>query len=397
MNRRVVIYVFLIVVLLSFSIVGTSCDFIKGATPNTPSTKLEGGLPPEFGILTEALNTLSETYVDKGKLDLQKLSQGAVKGMLEAVGDPYTGYVNPESHKEEMASFAGKFEGIGAVLGVSEGQLVIVSPFSDSPAEKAGIKAGDKIMKVDDQPASKMTPVEASQKIRGKAGTSVKLLVQHQGDTELIEIEIVRAEIPLESVLLEMRGDIAYIRITQFLQTTGADLQKNLRDAIGKGAKGVVLDLRNNPGGILDGAVDVTSQFLLRGIVVEVVDGEGMHGQLRVKSGGVATNVPLILLVNGGSASASEIVAGALQDSGRAKLAGSKTYGKGSVQRIINLSDGSGLHITTAHWFTPNGRPIDGVGITPDFPLELEGDKLVDWAIDYLKSQVTAELVPASV
>jgi len=340
---------------------------------------------------------LSETYVDKDKLDAKTLSQGAVKGMLEALDDPYTGYIDPESHKDEMAGFEGRYQGIGAVLGSTEGQLVIVSPFSGSPAEKAGLKTGDKILKINDEDASKMPPVEASQKIRGEAGTSVRLLIQHEGETESIDVEIVRAEIPLESVSVEMRGDIAHIRISQFLRPTGGDLRDALEEVIGKGAKGIVLDLRNNPGGTLDGAIDVTSQFLLRGIVADVVDGDGNHASLRVRPGGVATNLPLVVLVNDGSASASEIVAGALQDYGRAKLAGSKTFGKGSVQKVLTLEDGSGLHVTAAHWFTPNGKPINGVGITPDFQLDLEGEKLVDWAVDYLQSQVNANLTTASV
>jgi carboxyl-terminal processing protease len=369
LKRSIVIYGLLIVVLFPFSILGTGCDFIKGKVPSELISKSDTGLPPEFSIVAESWQMLSDTYVDKDKLDAKKLSQGAVKGMLEALDDPYTGYIDPESHKDEMAGFEGKYQGIGAVLGSTEGQLVIVSPFSDSPAERAGLRAGDKILKINDEDASKMLPVEASQKIRGEAGTSVKLLIQHEGETESIEVEIVRAEIPLESVSVEMHGDIAHIRISQFLRPTGGDLRDALKEVIEGGGKGIVLDLRNNPGGTLDGAIDVTSQFLLRGIVADVVDGDGNHASLRVRPGGEATNVPLIVLVNGGSASASEIVAGALQDYGRAKLAGSKTFGKGSVQKVLTLDDGSGLHITAARWFTPNGNPINGVGITPDFQL----------------------------
>jgi carboxyl-terminal processing protease len=192
-----------------------------------------------------------------------------------------------------------------------------------------------------------------------------------------------------------MRGDIAYIRITQFLKSTGGELQDVLKDAIGEGAKGIVLDLRNNPGGLLNASADVASQFLAMGLVAKVVDDEGRESQVPVKRGGIATNLPLIVLVNQGSASASEIVAGALQDYGRAKLAGGQTFGKGSVQLVRDLSDGSALHITAYRWLTPFGRPIDGVGLTPDFPLKLEDEELVDWAIDYLKGQIKAELLPA--
>jgi carboxyl-terminal processing protease len=191
-----------------------------------------------------------------------------------------------------------------------------------------------------------------------------------------------------------MRDDIAYIRLTQFLKSTGAELQDVLKDAIDKGAKGIVLDLRNNPGGLLNASVDVASQFLAMGVVAKVVDSEGNESLVQVKRGGIATHLPLIVLVNGGSASASEIVAGALQDYGRAKLAGSQTFGKGSVQIVRDLSDGSALHITSYRWLTPFGRPIDGVGLTPDFVPELEDEELVDWAIDYLKGQIKTELLP---
>jgi len=397
LNRHITLYAILIV-LLSFSLVfSPSCDLIKGKLPVQQALNSNTDLPPEFDILSESWLKLSETYVDKDKLDAEKLSQGAVKGMLEALDDPYTGYIEPESHKMEMAGFSGKYEGIGAVLGTAEDQLVIVSPFSGSPAENAGLKAGDKILKIDGEDAAKMTPFEASQKIRGEAGTPVKLLIQHEGETESIEVEIIRAEIPLESVFVEMHGDIAHIRITQFLRPTGDDLRTALKDVIAKGTKGIILDLRNNPGGTLDGAIDVASQFLLRGIVADVIDGNGNHSPLRVKPGGVATNLPLIVLVNEGSASASEIVAGALKDYGRAKLAGTKTFGKGSVQRVVTLEDGSGLHITAARWFTPNGEPINGVGIAPDFALDLEGDELVDWAVNYLQSQINTALVSVNV
>jgi len=351
-------------------------------------------LPPEFDILAEAWQQLSEDYVDKSKLDPEKLSQGAVKGMMEALDDPYSGYVDPKLKELEMAELSGKFEGIGAVISIRDEQLTVVAPIADSPAEKAGIMAGDKILEVDGQPTSKMTLIDATLKIRGPKGTSVKLLVLHEGESEPVEIQIVRGEIKLESVSLEMRDDIAYIRLTQFLKSTGGELRDSLKDAIDKGARGIILDLRNNPGGLLNASVDVASQFLAMGLVAKVVDAEGMESMVAVERGGIATHLPLVVLVNQGSASASEIVAGALQDYGRAKLAGSQTFGKGSVQIVRDLSDGSALHITSYHWLTPLGRPIDEVGLTPDFVLELEDDELVDWAIQYLKDQIKTELLP---
>jgi carboxyl-terminal processing protease len=316
--------------------------------------------------------------------------------MLEALDDPYTSYVDPEGHKLELAALEGKFQGIGAVITIKDEVLTVISPIADSPAEAAGIVSGDKVLEVDGEPTSEMTLIQATLKIRGPANSSVNLLVLHPDTEEPVEIEIIRAEIKLDSVVAEMKGDIAYIRISQFLKSTGNDLRDTLSEAMDNGAKGVILDLRDNPGGVLDATVDVVSQFLLRGIVVDAVDGQGRHNQLRVRPGGVATSTPLVVLVNGGSASASEIVAGALQDYGRAKLAGSKTFGKGSVQVVRELKDGSSVHITMAKWFTPKGNPIDGTGLTPDFSLDEEGDDLVNWAIDYLNKQISVQLPAAA-
>ncbi|MBM3119104.1 MAG: S41 family peptidase [Chloroflexi bacterium] len=403
--KRDTILVALAVLLLVFPVFGVGCDFVNekllpDLSPKKQvslSSNVNTELPPEFSILAEAYKRLSEDYVDKSKLDPKKLSQGAVKGMIEALDDPYSSYVDPKSHELELTNFEGKFEGIGAVISMKDKQLTIVSPIVGSPAEKAGVKAGDKILKIDGESTAKMTLIEATTKIRGPKGTPVNLVVLHPGETEPVEIEIVRDEIKLESVVLEMRDDIAYVRITQFLKSTGGDLDAALKGAIKQGARGIVLDLRNNPGGLLNAAMDVASEFLAMGLVAKVVDDEGRESQVPVKRGGIATNLPLIVLVNEGSASGSEIVAGALQDYGRAKLAGSQTFGKGSVQTVRELSDGSALHITTYRWFTPLGRPIDSVGLTPDFVLELKDEELVDWAIDYLKKQISASLLFARI
>ncbi len=402
--RRVSTFVVLTIVLLLIPVSGICCKPVgEVPLPGLPQPlapvpfSSKGGieLPPEFGILAEAYKLLSEDYVDKSKLDPKKLSQGAVKGMMEALDDPYSSYVDPKAHKLAMSDLEGKFEGIGAVISIRDKQLTIISPIAGSPAERAGIRAGDKILKINGEPTTKMTLIEATTKIRGPKGTKVTLVILHPDETEPVEIEVIRDEIKVESVVFEMRGDIAYIRITQFLRSTGGDLNAALKSAIRKGARGIVLDLRNNPGGLLNVAVDVASEFLAMGLVAKVVDDEGKESQVPVKRGGIATQLPLIVLVNEGSASGSEIVAGALQDYGRAKLAGTKTFGKGSVQTVRELSDGSALHITTYRWLTPLNRPIDGVGLTPDFVLELKDEALVDWAIDYLRKLIGAGLLLA--
>ena len=398
-KRNVPVIVAFMAVLFSFPIFGVGCDIAIGELPSDVAPEADANrtpepnttLPPEFDIIAETWRMLSEVYVDKERLDPETLSQGAVRGMIEALDDPYSVYVDPATHELELTGLTGKYQGVGAYIGIREEQLIIIAPLADSPAEKADIRAGDKILEIDGEPTSELTLIEATLKIRGPKNTSVRLLILHEEDSEPVEIEIVRGEIELESISVEMHGDIAYIRIAQFLRSTGSDLRAALEHVIDEGADGIVLDLRNNPGGLLNAAIEVASQFLAAGTVVDVVDSEGNHSPLAVKGGGIATHLPLIVLVNNGSASGSEIVAGALQDYGRAKLAGSQTFGKGSVQLIRDLKDGSAVHLTTARWFTPSGKPIEGVGLTPDFLLELEDEELVDWAIDYLKKQATAD------
>jgi carboxyl-terminal processing protease len=413
-KRAVPVSLVLAILLLILPVLGDGCTFInekvipgirsietgKPAETNNlvpqVAPNVDVKLPADFNVLSEAWRALNDNYVDKSKLDPKKLSEGAVRGMMQSL-DQFSSYADPETHKLEMSNLEGKFEGIGAVISMKDNQLTVVSPVADSPAEKAGIKPGDKILEIDGQRTSTMSLIEATFKIRGAAGTTVKLLVLHEGENEPVEIPIVRAEITGKSVSLEMHDDIAYIKITQFLQSTGGDLQSALTEAIGKGARGVVLDLRNNPGGLLISSADVASQFLAMGLVAKVVDDTGNESVVPVKAGGIGTHLPMVVLVNNGSASASEIVAGALQDYGRAKLIGSQTFGKGSVQIIHNLSDGSALHITAYKWLTPFGRPIDGVGLTPDIVSDLKDEALVDWAVQYLKDSIKAELLEFAV
>jgi carboxyl-terminal processing protease len=284
-----------------------------------------------------------------------------------------------------MSSLSGKYYGIGAYVGQRDGQLSIIAPIASSPAEKAGLKPGDKILEINGVTTKGMNVSEAALTIQGPKGTPIKLMILREGKDEPFAIEITRDEIKIETVSSKLIDSVAYIRLSQFMSASNNELNSALKDAIDKKAKGIILDLRNNPGGLLDSAVAVASQFLAQGTVVDVVDNEGKHSPISVKHGGIATSVPLVLLVNNGSASASEVVAGALQDYGRAKLIGKQTYGKGSVQIIRNLSDGSAIHITMAKWYTPLGRPINGVGLTPDIKSDLEGDDLVNFAVDFLK------------
>jgi carboxyl-terminal processing protease len=396
--RTKIAVIALLIFLLSFSASCTTIsDIVEKFSPEKKTTSdWSSELPPDFNLLVDAWKMVNKNYVDKDKLDAKKLSQGAVKGMIDALGDPHSAYVDPDLYKLEVSSLRGKYTGIGAYVGVRDKQLTIISPMVGSPAEQAGIKPGDKVLEINGKTTEGMSSTEAALTIQGPAGTSIKLLLLREGETKPFEVSIVRREITVKSVNWEKKDRIGYIQLTGFQQQTDSELLSALKSLMAEGVDGIVLDLRNNPGGLLASAVLVASQFIRDGVVVDVVDGAGNHSPERVRGNGVATDLPLVVLMNNGSASASEVVAGALQDYGRAKIAGKKSYGKGSVQMITNLKDGSALHLTVARWYTPKGRPIDGVGLTPDFPLELEGADLVDWAVNYLKNLIPAKaMLPA--
>jgi len=372
--RNIVIPILLVVSLaLSF---GAGCALGLGTSPG-PSQGLD--------VIEQAWNIIFRDYVDKDRLSASTLSQAAIEGMIEAIDDPYTSYLNAEDYRLSLTSLEGEFGGIGAHVTVKDEQLTIIAPIAGSPADEAGIRAGDIIVEVDGQPTAEMSLAEAVLKIRGPEGTSVRLLILHQGDTEPEEIEITRAKIELPSVRFEMRGDIAYINITHFSRRTSEELSLVLESVIQQMATGIILDLRSNPGGSLEAVVDTASYFLKEGVVVNVVDNQEKQTALEVEPNGVTIDLPLVVLVDNYSASGSEVLAGALQDYGRATIAGTKTHGKGSVNILRPLKDGSGLYITTARWLTPNGRLIEGEGLYPDYELELVGEDAIQWAIDYLR------------
>jgi carboxyl-terminal processing protease len=342
--------------------------------------------PPQLdlNLIERAWNIIQLDYVDKSKIDANKLTQGAIKGMVEALDDPYTSYLDTTAYELWVRSMEGKFEGIGAYVEEKDKQITIVAPIAGSPAEEAGLRSGDVILEINGKSTEGMSLIEAVLNIRGPTGTSVTLGVLHQGETEPQEISIMRTEIELPSVSFEMKGDTAYIKITYFSERTAQELTPILEDMTG--ATGIILDLRNNPGGLLETVIDVAGFFLREGVVVDVVDNQGKHTAYRVKPSKLVTDLPMVVLVNGYSASGSEVLTGALQDYGRATIAGSKTFGKGSVDVLRQLSDGSALYITTARWLTPNGRLIEGKGLPPDYELA-EDEDAVQWAIDFLKSQ----------
>jgi carboxyl-terminal processing protease len=352
-------------------------------------------LPADFDLLSEVWQLLTEDYVNIEDLDPAELSKGAVEGMLEALGDPYTAYI--ESHEMGLSDLEGSFEGVGAYVSMEDGQLTVVSPITGGPAEREGIRANDMILEVDGESTADMSLMEAIMKIRGPQGSTVTLTILHEGETDPIEISIVREEIQLESVYLDVLPEnIAHLQITHFEADTTGEFTSALSDAIDAGVSGIILDLRGNPGGYLHIVVDIADEFLDGGMVLYEADDEGnVIDEYPATAGGMATEIPVVVLVDGGSASGSEVLAGALRDNGRATIIGTTTYGKGSVNILRPLSDGSGLYITIARWLTPDHHLIEGIGLVPDIEVELTGEDIdggldtqLEYAIEYLQSHL---------
>ena len=320
-------------------------------------------------IFTEVLRQIEENYVEEE--NAQDLIYGAIKGMVHNL-DPHSSFMTKDEHRELMMETKGSFTGIGIEMTVREGVLTVVSPIEDTPAFKVGIKAGDRIVGIEGAPTKDMTMIEAVKRIRGPKGTKVNLTVARKGE-KLLKFSIIRDVIPLLSVRHHLvPPDIGYVRISNFQSSTTADLETSLEEMErDRTLNGLLIDLRNNPGGLLSQAIDVADLFLDSGVIVST---KGRRNSQNIKATArksrTVRTYPIIVLVNGGSASASEIVAGALQDNKRAIILGTRTFGKGSVQTILPLSDGAGLRLTTARYYTPSGRSIQSSGIIPDIELE---------------------------
>jgi carboxyl-terminal processing protease len=327
----------------------------------------------DFGIFWDAWNKVTANYV--GTVDYQKMVYGAVKGMVDSLGDPYSVFMEPSETQSFMEDLSGQVSGIGAELDVVDNQLTVISPIIGSPAEKAGLKPQDQILKINNESTDGMSLDTAVSKIRGKAGTKVTLTINRSGFESPQTLEITRENIQIKSVNWEIKSDnVAYIQISQFGDDTSDLMQQAAKEINDKHPKAIILDLRNNPGGYLDKAVDVASLFMPSGVVVQEKDKNGNITEEKTTLEPILQSYKVIVLVNGGSASASEIVAGALQDAGRATLVGEKTFGKGSVQDLENLAGGATLKITVAKWLTPKGRTIDKVGLEPDVTITLTED-----------------------
>jgi carboxyl-terminal processing protease len=333
----------------------------------------------DFGLFWEVWNKMEEKYVDKKKLDAQKMYYGAIKGMVATVEDPYTFFLTPDENKKSKDDLGGRFEGIGAQLGMKNNLIVIISPLKDSPAMKAGLLSGDIIVKVDGQSTQRWTLNQTVGKIRGPGGTSVKLTVNRGGDEK--EFTIKRETIKVDSVEQTIESyngkTVGVIKINQFGETTNSEWDKAVATIAQKyrngEIKGLVLDLRDNPGGYLESSVYIASEFLPQGKLVvkqqSTIEGERDY---MVTRQGILQDIPMVTMINGGSASAAEILSGALRDHKRSVLVGEKSFGKGSVQEALDLSQGAGLHVTVAKWILPNGDWIHGKGIMPAIQVKNE-------------------------
>ncbi len=378
-KRHLAVYFFIIFLLVSFGIgiwtgkvlysgkkETTYVDVVNRDTPDTKSL--------DFSLFWRVWDTVAAKAY-KQPVDQEKMFYGAIKGLVSSLGDPYSSFLDPAETKEFNKELAGTLEGIGIEIGIKKQKLTVIAPIEGTPADQAGLRAGDWILKIGDEPTVDMTLDTAVQKIRGSKGTSVKLTISRGGTAEPTELEIPRDRITVKSVKFKMLDNkIAYIELNQFGDDTVREFDRAIRDLQAQNARGLILDLRNNPGGLLDDAIKIGGEFVEQKVIVKERDADG--ATLDLKSEGTARlkDLPVVVLVNEGSASASEILAGALRDHRQVPLIGTKTFGKGSVQDLENLPQETSLRITVTHWLTPNGGEIDEKGLEPDIKIELSDD-----------------------
>ena len=392
-----------VIAVLALAIAIASCGLQldrQGQDTGSPSSDgtnvvLPGGVPEEFNKLLEVLAVLKRDHFLRQSLDDEELSDGAIKGMLRALDDPYASYLTPQQNAVESQDFKGFFEGIGAQVTMRDGKITVVAPLADTPAERAGLRPGDVILEIDGESTDGFSLLEAVTRIRGPEGEPVDLLILRKTGGDTVHVTIFRGVVKLESTNLRMLvGRIAHLTITNFAETTDQEVAEALKKAKDLGARGLILDVRNNPGGLLDSVVNVTSQFLDGGLVLYEVDGRDKRKDWPARSGGLGRDIPMVVLVNAGSASGGEVLAGALIDHQRATVIGSTTFGKGSVNTLRKLSDGSGVYFTIARWYTPDGTLIEGEGVEPDIvvvqPEESTEDPQLDKAIEVLEAEVRA-------
>ncbi len=372
-TRLLIAMAIIIVVVISFG----AGYFVRAQIPVT--------YPAGLDKIAEVWDHITKEYVDPAAINTDNMSASAIEGILKALDDPYSTYLDKNSYERFSTSLQGNYEGIGAYVSMVSGNITITSLIPGSPAEAAGLQAGDTIEAVDGQSLAGVNLMEAISLIRGPEGTSVNLTVRHEGTAAPVAVTITRAKLEVPSVMMTWQGDIAIMTITQFTKTTPDEIIPYIQEInANANARGIVLDLRNNPGGLLAAVVDVASHFITDGLIVEVQSNIGTIARYEAETFEDTTALPMVVLVNHASASGAEVLTGALQDHDRALVAGETTFGKGSVDNLYRLSDGSGLYLTIMRWLTPNGRLIEGQGITPDVHLDLTGQAAIDWAVGQL-------------
>lgn len=378
-SRHLGVYFFIIFLVVSFGIgiwtgkvfwptkpEATYVDVVNRDTPNTKNL--------DFALFWRVWDDVA-TKAYRPPVDQEKMFYGAIKGLVSSLGDPYSSFMDPTETRDFNKELAGTLEGIGIEIGIKKDRLTVIAPIEGTPAEQAGLRAGDWILKINDESTVDMSLDTAVQKIRGPQGTSVKLTISRGGTAEPTELEVARDRITVKSVKYKMlENNIAYIEISQFGDDTVREFNKAVYDLQAQKAKGLILDLRNNPGGLLDDAISIGGEFVEQKVIVKERDADGSIVDLKSEGPARLKDLPVVVLVNEGSASASEILAGALRDHRHIPLIGTKTFGKGSVQDLENLPQETSLRITVAHWLTPNGSEIDEKGLEPDVKVELSDD-----------------------
>lgn len=375
MNRWVkVVGVLIVIALVALTSLGIGL-LIGSSSYGRVAWGAAGSVEPEkFGVFWQAWDIVQENFVDRQALDPDVMTYGAIRGMVSALGDEgHTAFLTPEEREDQQSELSGTFSGIGAQLGIRDQLPVIVAPFDGSPADLAGVKAGDIILQVDGQDVTTLSLNEIVALIRGPEGTEVTLSLLRPDESRSLEVTITRGEIkvPAASWAMVPGTKVALIRLSQFSANALTDIVASANEAKAAGAEALIVDVRNNPGGLLEQAISVTSQFLDDGDVLLEEDAQGRRKAFAVESGGVATELPMVVLINPGSASSAEIFAGAIQDHGRGKLIGETTFGTGTVLQPYVLDDGSALLLGTRQWLTPNGRLIRKQGISPDVTVDL--------------------------
>ncbi|MCJ7519462.1 MAG: S41 family peptidase [Anaerolineaceae bacterium] len=377
-NKKLRIVLLVSLILLAFSVGMLTGNLIDlRIHPITEKTTSRGINQDQLRSLNQVWEIIHNQYLIQ-PVDDEELIRGAMSGMMDSLNDPYSAYMSPEEYRSQNAPLIGEYTGIGAWVNTSGDFLIIMSPMPDSPAEMAGLKPGDKVVAIDGEDMTRLKPLKVLEHILGPAGSMIEISVQREGVDKILQFKMERALIPIPSVDSEMlEGKFGYIRLYTFGDNSTKEFTNALNTLLEQGAEGIVFDLRNNTGGYVDTAIEITSLFIKEGVVMIEEVGDGSQKEYRASGDALNFEIPLMVLVNEGTASASEITAGALQGLNRAKLVGTKTFGKGYIQNWVPLRQENGaLRITIARWLTPKGRQLEEFGLTPDFQVVISGDDI---------------------